>query len=134
MKVRRKHIGSRVTSDVLRMSDWKCFYCKNVFTQDDPPTIDHILPIYRGGTNTISNLVAAHAKCNHDKGSKYIGEVFPDKKDFEDAVKIYFHLTTLELRVLRWTRRTEHFFTKIQGKLRRSKSQTSSRQKIDSIL
>lgn len=31
-------------------------------------TIDHIIPLAKGGTDTIDNLAAAHRKCNRDKG------------------------------------------------------------------
>jgi len=31
-------------------------------------TIDHIIPIAKGGADDIDNLAAAHRKCNRDKG------------------------------------------------------------------
>jgi 5-methylcytosine-specific restriction endonuclease McrA len=31
-------------------------------------TIDHILPLAKGGTDTIDNLAAAHRRCNLAKG------------------------------------------------------------------
>jgi 5-methylcytosine-specific restriction endonuclease McrA len=33
-------------------------------------TVDHIVPISRGGTTTEENVQAAHRKCNRAKGSK----------------------------------------------------------------
>ena len=32
-------------------------------------TIDHIIPIARGGPDTLSNLQAAHRECNRRKGA-----------------------------------------------------------------
>lgn len=36
----------------------------------DKPTLDHILPKAKGGTNDLENLQLAHAKCNTAKGHK----------------------------------------------------------------
>ena len=35
-------------------------------------TLDHILPVSKGGTNRTSNLQLAHNKCNNEKGDTYI--------------------------------------------------------------
>jgi 5-methylcytosine-specific restriction endonuclease McrA len=32
--------------------------------------IDHVIPLNRGGLDTLDNLVAAHRKCNRDKSDK----------------------------------------------------------------
>ncbi len=58
----------------LRKSAWwqrkiaagQCYYCK----QEIPPaelTMDHIVPLARGGTSTKGNLVAACKSCNTKK-------------------------------------------------------------------
>lgn len=33
-------------------------------------TVDHVLPSARGGTDTLDNALAAHRKCNREKGDK----------------------------------------------------------------
>ena len=38
-------------------------------------TIDHIIPIKKGGSNCIDNLVICHKKCNNIKGGYTISEL-----------------------------------------------------------
>lgn len=40
--------------------------------------IDHVVPISRGGTNTIDNITPACAKCNREKGYKLLEEWCPN--------------------------------------------------------
>lgn len=40
----------------------------------DAVSIDHILPVSRGGTNTLDNLQLAHLACNHARGNELDGE------------------------------------------------------------
>lgn len=49
-----------------KCSEGKCYYCG----QDVPPkdlTMDHIVPIIRGGRSTKNNLVPACKDCNNKK-------------------------------------------------------------------
>lgn len=39
-------------------------------------TVDHIVPLAAGGTDTIDNIQPAHRKCNRDKGASH-----PDSPD-----------------------------------------------------
>lgn len=41
-----------------------CFLCDEEFTEDDPQTLDHWIPISKGGTWDISNLRNMHRRCN----------------------------------------------------------------------
>ena len=73
-----KHVArERARARELRKSDWwkqqltkgVCHYCGESF----PPvelTMDHILPVVRGGKSTKSNCVACCKKCNNAK--KYL--------------------------------------------------------------
>lgn len=46
----------------------------SVFTEDDPMTIEHVLPKARGGTDDLENLEVAHLSCNGKKGDRiYVG-------------------------------------------------------------
>ena len=47
-----------------------CFYCKS----QNEITIDHIIPISRGGTHGIGNLVSCCKSCNSSKNNKTIME------------------------------------------------------------
>lgn len=61
----------------LRKSDWWkkqiqkgiCHYCSQSFSSEDL-TMDHILPIIRGGKSTKGNCVPCCKKCNNEK--KYL--------------------------------------------------------------
>lgn len=50
----------------------KCFYCPKDITVDR--TIDHVVPLSRGGKHELSNLVLACRACNSSKGSKLLSE------------------------------------------------------------
>lgn len=64
--------GYEVREYLLEKWDRKCFYCDVVGI---PLQIEHITPRSKGGTDRISNLTLACAKCNQKKGNK-------DVKDF----------------------------------------------------
>lgn len=44
-----------------------CALCGMPLTFEEA-TLDHIVPLSKGGTNDISNLQLAHKKCNWEKG------------------------------------------------------------------
>jgi len=44
----------------------QCFYCK----RENDLTIDHVIPISKGGQNTLSNIVPACSECNNMKRAK----------------------------------------------------------------
>lgn len=66
---------------------WRCFYCRKVMVSPGffypldggslskknlrrrRCTVDHLVPRSMGGTDALTNLVAACCKCNSDKGS-----------------------------------------------------------------
>lgn len=62
----------------LSIMDWppplhghsvKCVYCGQLAT-----TMDHIVPVSKGGSNDLSNLVPACSGCNASKGAKSLAE------------------------------------------------------------
>ncbi|HEX6293360.1 MAG TPA: HNH endonuclease [Herpetosiphonaceae bacterium] len=51
-------------------SQHRCYYCHKPFTSRRKKTIDHVIPIVKGGEHVLSNLVVACQSCNsikHDK-------------------------------------------------------------------
>jgi len=50
----------------IKLQNGRCFYCKNKIDL----TIDHIIPVSKGGEHTQSNIVAACKSCNSRKGNK----------------------------------------------------------------
>jgi 5-methylcytosine-specific restriction enzyme A len=47
-----------------------CHWCEGEFTEADPATADHLVPLARGGTNDLANLVPAHRTCNSRRGGQ----------------------------------------------------------------
>lgn len=76
---RRMRELARVHKDRLfQEQDGLCFYCQqlmvlDVDTSGNPRlcTVDHVLPLSRGGDNSPENLVAACRACNQWKGNWY---------------------------------------------------------------
>ena len=73
-----KHVArERAKAKDLRKSSWwrqqlakgVCHYCGKQFTPEEL-TMDHILPVVRGGKSTKSNCVPCCKGCNNDK--KYL--------------------------------------------------------------
>ena len=111
--MRRRQPPSHVSSEVLARSNYRCFYCGEKFNNDNPPTIDHIVPVIAGGSNRLSNLVTACLKCNRQKGHKYIGEYFQSRQRLELAVKTYLELNNFEWQVLKIARKIRKIAEKI---------------------
>jgi 5-methylcytosine-specific restriction endonuclease McrA len=57
-------------SRFVRMRKKPCVYCGAV----EKIEIDHVVPLYRGGSNSEGNLVPACASCNRSKGYKFVME------------------------------------------------------------
>tara|TARA_Y100001938_G_C8047468_1_gene409771 strand:- start:558 stop:1073 length:516 start_codon:yes stop_codon:yes gene_type:complete len=69
--IRLPHKSSPPTRrNILRRDDYVCQYCEIKLSNSTKRTIDHILPISRGGGNTWTNLVASCHKCNNRKGNR----------------------------------------------------------------
>ncbi|TMZ72779.1 HNH endonuclease [Klebsiella pneumoniae] len=76
---KRAYRHARKTSGTLLVRDWrrlcnrygnKCAYCESM----EPLTVDHIIPVTRGGLHTIGNVLPACLSCNSSKGRKFIVE------------------------------------------------------------
>ena len=49
-----------------KLNEGICHYCEKKFTRDEL-TMDHIVPVSRGGKSTKSNIVACCKECNNEK-------------------------------------------------------------------
>jgi 5-methylcytosine-specific restriction endonuclease McrA len=67
----REAQGTVSTEDVRRiLSAEKCYLCRMRFTAKRPATLDHVIPLARGGKHEVANLAAAHLGCNSKKRAR----------------------------------------------------------------
>jgi 5-methylcytosine-specific restriction endonuclease McrA len=52
---------------ILRDQDGRCFWC----AESADLTIDHVIPVSRGGRHEVSNIVGACRRCNSSKGARH---------------------------------------------------------------
>jgi 5-methylcytosine-specific restriction endonuclease McrA len=69
-KVNENGVFKILRKELKRLYNSPCFYCGSL----NKITIDHVIPISRGGTHGIGNLVAACAFCNGSKHTKFLIE------------------------------------------------------------
>ena len=78
---KRKGISNGLRWKVLQRDNFTCQYCGR-HAPDVALEIDHIIPVAKGGTNDILNLVTACYECNHGKGAKYlVNEALLEKQE-----------------------------------------------------
>lgn len=61
-------------ADAISAQDGRCAYC--MCSLDDGYTVDHVVPMSKGGPNTRGNIVAACKSCNCSKNDKSLEEWF----------------------------------------------------------
>lgn len=82
-RVRQKTSGNYTVQQIqnlLRLQKYKCYYCSVKFELKGNKHIyhiDHVVPLARGGSNDISNIVLACPKCNQHKQARLPHE-WPD--------------------------------------------------------
>lgn len=61
----------RLRKMIRARDDGKCVYCGKIAPDGD---LDHVLPLSRGGTDSIDNLVWSCVSCNRSRGDKTLRE------------------------------------------------------------
>ncbi len=59
-------VSKRTRFEVLRRDNYTCRYCRST---ESKLTVDHVTPVTLGGTDDLTNLVAACRDCNAGKSS-----------------------------------------------------------------
>lgn len=65
-----------VKTDVYDRDDWRCGLCAEGVDREliwpDPMSVslDHVVPLSKGGTHTLDNVQCAHLVCNLQKGAR----------------------------------------------------------------
>ena len=62
--------------DLSKLRTGICYYCKS----KENITIDHVVPISKGGRHSIGNLISACLSCNVSKGNKLLFEYLQYRK------------------------------------------------------
>lgn len=66
----------KVREQVLTRDNHICHYCGK---SEDKMEVDHLIPVSKGGTDELNNLVAACQKCNRAKGDRLKPYLSPTK-------------------------------------------------------
>ena len=73
--LRMTRIPLFIQDEVFRKhSDYKCVYCGMRCSKQNPYTIDHIVPLKRGGTHDLANLTLSCRSCNSSKRDRLLSE------------------------------------------------------------
>ncbi|ARB11536.1 HNH endonuclease [Pectobacterium phage vB_PatM_CB7] len=46
-----------------------CYVCGQAITKESFATLEHIIPVSKGGTDNMDNLALSHQKCNQLRGN-----------------------------------------------------------------
>lgn len=64
--------------EIFIRDGWRCWLCRQPVDPQAPPrspwsaSLDHVIPLSRGGKHVRTNLKCAHLRCNLSKGTKLI--------------------------------------------------------------
>lgn len=95
--VERVWFSKDVKEDILRKSDGVCAHCGCPVAIGDNFTVEHVVPISKGGTNDLVNIVALCRTCNTTKGDcvwhpyEYLTYLHDEnKKELGEYIDKYF--------------------------------------------
>jgi 5-methylcytosine-specific restriction endonuclease McrA len=60
-----RQVSPLLKKKVAASQEWRCGHCKNLF--DASYEVDHVVPLFKGGSNSESNLVALCRNCHGRK-------------------------------------------------------------------
>lgn len=91
--MKRKQIPKKLRQKIFERDNFTCVYC-GAREYEEPLEIDHVIPISKGGTNNINNLVTSCRTCNRIKHSD-----IPTPRQLKSIAKA---LGTTRVTVSRW--------------------------------
>jgi len=82
--------------NVIVRDEFKCAYCG---IKHKSLTVDHVIPVSKGGKSTFENCVAACSKCNTKKGNKLPSEtnMYLKRKPFQPTIAEFLRLKLKKL-------------------------------------
>jgi len=99
-KDKRKSISKRLRFEIFKRDSFTCQYC-SAKPPKIPLEIDHIMPVSKGGTNSIDNLITACFDCNRGKSNIELDNVPKSLSDKIERVKLAQTQYKQYLRVLK---------------------------------
>lgn len=63
----------------------RCAYCG----AQEPMTVDHVIPLSKGGSNGIENILPACRPCNTSKGTKSVEEFIMGRRESGELVRAH---------------------------------------------
>ena len=69
----RRKLTKKERKEIYDKMQGRCAYCGIMLNIEDMQ-VDHVIPLHRGGTNDMSNLVPACRGCNHYKSTLTLEE------------------------------------------------------------
>jgi len=86
----RTHVPFNKRNVIVR-DEFKCTYCG---IESKSLTIDHVIPVSRGGKSEFENCVAACRSCNHKKGSRLPSEanMYFQKRPYQPTIAEFLRL------------------------------------------
>lgn len=87
-KTKRAPIPKSIRFEVFKRDSFRCQYCGK--SADDPSVrleVDHIIPVAKGGDNSIMNLITSCRDCNRGKGARELSDesvIVKQKKLLDD--------------------------------------------------
>ena len=83
--------------NIMIRDGFSCGYCGSTYQL----TIDHIIPVSRGGKSTFENCVTACRECNNKKGSRTPGEanMFLKRQPYAPTISEFFRIKMKQLGV-----------------------------------
>lgn len=67
------HLSGEQWHHILARFNFSCVYCGFKFTSSNRATMDHVVPLSRGGQHVEGNVVPACRSCNSRKSDKEVG-------------------------------------------------------------
>jgi len=66
----RAYLAREVRAVVWDRCGGRCVYCGRAMNPFRDFTVDHVVPVHRGGSDDLSNLVGSCRHCNFAKGAR----------------------------------------------------------------
>ena len=93
-QAKRYSFTAEERKEILRYSNGRCAHCgKELSAYSYDYSVEHIIPISRGGTNDRENLIALCFDCNQDKSNNVVNPAdyykYADKEFLEKVIEKY---------------------------------------------